>query len=165
MADTKTIFGVLIAHQIRTFTDNIEARRALSNLDDEAKEAIRTYEAMIAVLRALALTEPAPSSPWFTWIASFSVRKVWVEDGFDLDSERALNMLAHDLSYANIGAELRAATIAAPNADRVATMQGYQSAADRDEEEAKRAGYKSAAEHAAEKAKWDRAAADLAEVE
>lgn len=127
---TTSTFGVLISQEIATLNSRIEHLRALSNPDEEAKEAIRTYEAMAGVLRALALTEPAPSSPWFTWIASFSVHKTWVEDGFDLTSERALDMLAHGLTYA-YDHELKATAIAAPNADRVAKTQGYTNAADR----------------------------------
>ncbi len=67
----------------------------------------------------------------FSWTVEFKVAKCWVEDGFDLDSERALDMLSRDLSYANIGFELDARTIKAPDPELIAKTMGYKSDADR----------------------------------
>lgn len=64
----------------------------------------------------------------FTWTIKFTVHPTWVADGFDLTDERALDMLSHDLSYANIGEELDAKVIEAPDADEIAMEQGYESA-------------------------------------
>jgi hypothetical protein len=65
----------------------------------------------------------------FTWTVQFTVNPVWVADGFDLTDERALDMLANDLSYANIGTELDAKVLTAPDPDEIAMEQGYRDAA------------------------------------
>jgi hypothetical protein len=69
----------------------------------------------------------------FTWTVQFTVNPVWVADGFDLTDERALGMLAHDLSYANIGTELDAKVLTAPDPDEIAMEQGYKDDAHRKE--------------------------------
>ena len=60
----------------------------------------------------------------FSWTVKFTVDPVWVADGFDLDNERALEMLAAALPYAQ-GSELRAQVIAAPPAHAIRKEQGY----------------------------------------
>jgi hypothetical protein len=65
------------------------------------------------------------NSKWFKWTVEFQVHETWVEDGFDLTDERALDMLAHDLSYANIGTELKAKVLDAPSPMRIKKAQGY----------------------------------------
>lgn len=37
---------------------------------------------------------------WYAWTVEFKVHRTWVEDGFDMTDERALDMLSHDLGYA-----------------------------------------------------------------
>ena len=59
-----------------------------------------------------------------TWTVKLSVAESWVADGFDLTNERALSMLAHDLQFANIGTELSAKVIKAPNKKRIEKLQG-----------------------------------------
>ena len=66
----------------------------------------------------------------FTWTVKFTVHPTWVRDGFDLDNDRALQMLSHDLSYAHSD-ELEAEVIEAPDADEVAMEMGYKDAAHR----------------------------------
>jgi hypothetical protein len=61
------------------------------------------------------------------WTVEFQVATNWVEDGFDLTDERALNMLAADLGFADIS-ELRAKVIAMPDALTVARLMGYKDA-------------------------------------
>lgn len=61
----------------------------------------------------------------FKWTVEFEVDEVWIEDGFDLDDERALNMLANDLRHANIGTELKAKVVKAPCPKKIRQMQGY----------------------------------------
>lgn len=73
----------------------------------------------------------------FAWIVRLEVCGTWVADGFELDDDRALDMLAHDLTLANIGDELGARVIAAPPVDLVARTQGYRDAADREARERK----------------------------
>ena len=60
----------------------------------------------------------------FSWIVRFEVSGTWVADGFDLDHQRALDMLSHNLGYANIGTELNARVIAAPPPELIAKTQG-----------------------------------------
>lgn len=59
------------------------------------------------------------------WVVEFSVDRVWVEDGFDLTQERALDMLAHDLTFAYIDDELEAKIIKAPDPKEIRKIQGY----------------------------------------
>lgn len=65
----------------------------------------------------------------FKWTVEFEVDECWVADGFDLDNDRALEMLANDLGWANINTELKARVIKAPKADLIAKTQGYRDAA------------------------------------
>lgn len=60
---------------------------------------------------------------WFKWTVEFEVHRTWVEDGFDLTSERAHSMIAHELSHA-YGHELRAKTISAPDPKAIREAQG-----------------------------------------
>ena len=60
-----------------------------------------------------------------TWTVQLTVDSTWVEDGFNLTDERALDMLANNLPYANIGTELSAKVIKAPSLKRIAKLQGY----------------------------------------
>lgn len=75
--------------------------------------------------------EEKAGKDWFAWDVRFMVHKTWVEDGFDLTDDRALDMLSHDLRYANIGFELGAKVLKTPDAERLAKTMGY-NAADRD---------------------------------
>lgn len=63
------------------------------------------------------------------WIVAFSVDETWIEDGFDIDNERALDILSKALPYANIGTELKARVIRRPDAGKIAKLQGYDSVA------------------------------------
>lgn len=58
------------------------------------------------------------------WTVVFEVDAVWVEDGFDLTDERALEMLAFELRLADIGSELGAKVIEAPDPMRIRKLQG-----------------------------------------
>lgn len=60
----------------------------------------------------------------FKWTVEFSVDESWVADGFDLDDDRAKEMLSGDLRYA-YGNELDAKVIKKPSAKRIAKVQGY----------------------------------------
>ena len=64
----------------------------------------------------------------FTWIVEMSVSETWVEDGFELTNDRELDMLSHDLGYANIGLELDAKVVDAPSRNLIAKAQGYKNA-------------------------------------
>lgn len=70
----------------------------------------------------------------FTWVVKLGVSKTWVEDGFELTDERALEMLDKVLPWAIIGMELSARVIARPNRDLIAKAQGYKSAKHMDKE-------------------------------
>lgn len=60
----------------------------------------------------------------FAWYVRLEVCGTWVADGFNLTDERALDMLAKDLAYADMGFELAARVIAAPPPERIAACQG-----------------------------------------
>lgn len=61
------------------------------------------------------------------WTVEFSVDESWVADGFILTDNRALDMLSHDLGWANIGTELGAKVIKGPDPAKIAKLQGYPS--------------------------------------
>ena len=62
----------------------------------------------------------------FRWVVEFTVDRVWVEDGFNLTDDRALQMLENDLQQA-YGYELGARVIEAPDQKEIAKAQGYTS--------------------------------------
>lgn len=62
---------------------------------------------------------------FYTYVVRFQVAKTWIEDGFDLTDQRALEMLANDLRFAKAGAELTAKVLKAPTPERIARAQGY----------------------------------------
>jgi hypothetical protein len=59
------------------------------------------------------------------WTVQFEIDECWVADGFNLTDERALDMLAHDLGWANVGMELGAKVIKAPDPHLIRKLQGY----------------------------------------
>lgn len=60
----------------------------------------------------------------YKWVVEFEIDPIWVADGFNLDEERALQMLSHDLEYA-YSCELGAKILKAPDAGRIRREQGY----------------------------------------
>ena len=60
---------------------------------------------------------------WFKWVVEVEVDRTWVEDGFDLDKERAKRLLEEALPY-SYGYETRARVLKAPNAEEIAHVQG-----------------------------------------
>lgn len=60
----------------------------------------------------------------FKWVVEFSVAPNWVEDGFELTDERALDMLTSDLLWAYPD-ELGAKVIRRPAAATIRRFQGY----------------------------------------
>jgi len=68
----------------------------------------------------------------YTWVVKLGVSETWVEDGFELTDERALEMLSKYIGYAFIGLELSARVIARPNQNLVAKAQGYKSFKDKE---------------------------------
>lgn len=63
----------------------------------------------------------------FKWVVEFEVDETWVEDGFDLTDERALDIIRDALPYA-YEFEVGAKVLSAPPADEVAHAMGYESA-------------------------------------
>lgn len=59
----------------------------------------------------------------FTWTVRFTVSGTWVADGFDLDHERAMEMLRKDLDYA-YEHELGAQVLTCPPSQTIRAMQG-----------------------------------------
>lgn len=61
---------------------------------------------------------------WFKWTVEFLVDSSWVADGFDLDSDRAREMLANNLGGALDG-EIKATVICRPLRTDIRKAQGY----------------------------------------
>jgi hypothetical protein len=66
----------------------------------------------------------AATPKFYKWTVEFQVAATWVQDGFDLDDARALEMLANDLRFAN-GAELKARVVKAPLRALIRAEQGH----------------------------------------
>jgi hypothetical protein len=67
----------------------------------------------------------ATQSRPFSWVVRFTVDPTWVADGFCMTDERALSMLASEVSGAH-GSELSAQVLHAPSALQIVRMQGYE---------------------------------------
>lgn len=62
----------------------------------------------------------------FKWTVEFEVDELWVADGFELDDERAADMLLNDLRFAR-GDEVAAKVIKSPDKAQIRKIQGYSS--------------------------------------
>lgn len=60
----------------------------------------------------------------FKWTVEFEVAETWVADGFDLDAERANDMIGTALPF-SYGWERVARVIKAPRKSRILVAQGY----------------------------------------
>jgi hypothetical protein len=60
----------------------------------------------------------------FKWVVEFEVTSTWVEDGFNIDKGRAIDMIANALPFAS-GAEFSAKVIKAPDPKLIRRTQGY----------------------------------------
>jgi hypothetical protein len=60
----------------------------------------------------------------FKWVVEFEVSSVWVEDGFNIDKDRATDIIANALPYAN-GSEFKATVLRSPDAKLIRKTQGY----------------------------------------
>ena len=60
----------------------------------------------------------------FKWVVEFEVTENWVEDGFNIDQDRANDIIANALPFAN-GAEFKATVLKAPDAKLIRKIQGY----------------------------------------
>jgi len=59
----------------------------------------------------------------FKWVVEFEVTENWVADGFNIDKDRALDMLEEALPHA-YGYELAAKVIKSPEAKLIKKVQG-----------------------------------------
>lgn len=64
------------------------------------------------------------------WTVEFSVDECWVADGFILNDETALDMLANQLGWADIETELSAKVIKSPTLDKIMKLQGFKDKCD-----------------------------------
>jgi hypothetical protein len=60
----------------------------------------------------------------FKWVVEFEVTENWVEDGFNIDENRAQDMLVNALPHA-YGYELKTKVLKAPDAKLIRKTQGY----------------------------------------
>jgi hypothetical protein len=60
----------------------------------------------------------------YKWTVEFEVSETWVEDGFNIDQDRATDIIANALPYAN-GAEFKATVLKAPTEKTIRKAQGY----------------------------------------
>ena len=60
----------------------------------------------------------------FKWVVEFEVTENWVEDGFNIDQDRATDIIANALPYAH-GSEFKAVVLNAPDAQLIRKTQGY----------------------------------------
>ena len=60
----------------------------------------------------------------FKWVVEFEVSEDWIADGFNLDQNRATDMIATALPFAN-STEFKATILKAPFATLINKIQGY----------------------------------------
>lgn len=60
----------------------------------------------------------------FKWVVEFEVTENWVEDGFDIDQERATDIIGNALPHA-YGSEYKATVLKAPDAKLIRKTQGF----------------------------------------
>ncbi len=60
----------------------------------------------------------------YEWTVKIKVSPVWVADGFDLDKDRLLEMIAHDLDHAH-SFEFDGEILSAPDPKQIQAEQGY----------------------------------------
>jgi hypothetical protein len=60
----------------------------------------------------------------FKWVVEFEVTETWVEDGFNIDQDRATDIIANALPFAH-GSEFKATVLKAPDAKLIRKTQGY----------------------------------------
>ncbi|MEI9747420.1 MULTISPECIES: hypothetical protein [Morganellaceae] len=63
----------------------------------------------------------------FSWLIRLDVAPLWVADGFCMNNQTALDMLANQLPYADMSFELGAAVIAGPDPRRIVNENGWES--------------------------------------
>lgn len=103
------------------------ANRLLSEQDPDGYALRETLRMLAEAVEADAPTKPEPANPrkgFFYWTVEFGVSDNWVADGFELNDARALEMLANDLRWANIGMELKAKVLTKPPKKSVKKAQG-----------------------------------------
>lgn len=61
----------------------------------------------------------------FTWVVSFTVAPLWIQDGFTISNERAAGMLDQALGGCASADEYSAKVLEAPSAAAIMSMQGY----------------------------------------
>jgi hypothetical protein len=60
----------------------------------------------------------------FKWVVEFEVTETWVEDGFEIDQDRATDIIANALPYA-YGSEFKATVLKSPDPKLIRITQGY----------------------------------------
>ena len=63
---------------------------------------------------------------FFKWTVEFQIHEDWVADGFEMTDERALDMLAAQLGWADMDNELRAKVIKSPTVKTIRAIQGFE---------------------------------------
>lgn len=106
------------------------AKKTASNLSGS-----NTNENVSCPITKQTLAIPAKGEPnpdkFYWWTVRLGVNATWVADGFDLDDDRAHDMLCHHLPHA-MGTELCAEVLHAPNPAEVAGEQGFKTVEDAD---------------------------------
>lgn len=59
----------------------------------------------------------------FKWIVEFTVNEIWVEDGFDLNEDRAKEMIESALPFSN-SSETKVKIIKFPSKKTISKIQG-----------------------------------------
>lgn len=98
------------------------------NADMSANKSVVAKRSIRPSPKDLKAKERRPGEKTYSWTVTFTVDAVWVADGFDLTDQRALEMLSHDLRFANIGTELAAKVIRRPGAIGIMREQGVSEA-------------------------------------
>ena len=60
----------------------------------------------------------------FKWVVEFEVTESWVADGFEIDQDRATEIIANALPFAH-SSEFTATVLKAPDPKLIRVTQGY----------------------------------------
>lgn len=60
----------------------------------------------------------------FTWIVKFTVDETWIEDGFEINKERAKSMIENALPFSHSN-ETKATVLKSPLKKDIRKIQGY----------------------------------------
>ena len=111
------------ARRILDLTNSRSGEEIAADVFSIDRDVIDEVTAFLEKLASGVGTPKTSAAKTYKWTVEFEVAAAWVADGYDMDDERAKEMLASDLSYAYEN-EVSARVIEAPDADALRIERG-----------------------------------------